>query len=141
MTLYKPYLAHYGILGMKWGVRHDRKRSGSAKNRTSSASKSKTVEQQKEKDSHLTRAKKRRIIKNAKQYKKALNEFNAMADKALRNKDVKPGMVLMSKTGTSIQVTETGVKWLKANKKVANMPIDELMEAIYYLKYKDFPYV
>ena len=47
MALYQPYLAHYGVLGMKWGVRHDRKRSGSAKNRTSSASKSKTVEQQK----------------------------------------------------------------------------------------------
>lgn len=55
MTLYNSYLMHYGILGMKWGLRHDRKRSGSSKKRTSSASKSKTVEQQKEKDSHLTR--------------------------------------------------------------------------------------
>ena len=52
MTLYKPYIEHHGILGMKWGVRHDRKRSRSAKKRASSASKSKTVEQQKEKDSH-----------------------------------------------------------------------------------------
>lgn len=55
MTLYKPYLAHYGILGMKWGVRHDRKRSGSAKKRASSASKSKTVEQQKEKVRNKTK--------------------------------------------------------------------------------------
>lgn len=47
MDFYPNYLQHYGVLGMKWGVRHDRKRSGSAKKRASSASKSKTVEQQK----------------------------------------------------------------------------------------------
>ena len=141
MTLYKPYLAHYGVLGMKWGVRHDRKRSGSAKKRTSSASKSKAIEQQKEDELRPpTRAQKRRIIKNAKLYKKAVNEFNAMADEAFRNK-AKPGTVITSKTGTSIEVTESGVKWLKGNKKLANMPIDELMNAIYYLDYKEFPYV
>lgn len=27
MTLYKPYLAHFGVLGMKWGVLHDKKRT------------------------------------------------------------------------------------------------------------------
>lgn len=27
MTLYKPYLAHFGVLGMKWGVLHDKKRN------------------------------------------------------------------------------------------------------------------
>lgn len=47
MDFYPNYLQHYGVLGMKWGVRHDRKHSGSAKKRASSASKSKTVEQQK----------------------------------------------------------------------------------------------
>lgn len=61
MDFYPNYLQHYGVLGMKWGVRHDRKRSGYAKKRTSSASKSKTVEQQKEKDSHLTRAQKEKL--------------------------------------------------------------------------------
>ena len=140
MTLYKPYLAHYGVLGMKWGVRHDRKRYGSAKKRAYTVSISKTVEQKKEKDRHLTRAQKRRIIKNAKLYKKSLNEFNAMADEAVRNK-AKPGTVITSKTGTSIEVTEAGVNWLKGNKKLTDTPVEELLDAIYYLKYKDFPHV
>lgn len=140
MDFYPNYLQHYGVLGMKWGIRHDRKRSGSAKKRASSASKSKTVEQQKEKDSHLTRAQKRRIIKNAKRYKKALNEFYSMANKAVRNK-AKPGTVITSKTGTSIEVTEAGVDWLKGNKKLTDMPVEELMDAIYYFQYKDFPQV
>lgn len=47
MSLNGYELYHHGIKGMKWGVRHDRKRSGSAKKRTSSISKSKTVEQKK----------------------------------------------------------------------------------------------
>ena len=28
---YQPYLMHYGVLGMKWGVRHDKRKSSYAK--------------------------------------------------------------------------------------------------------------
>ena len=44
VVLYSDELMHYGVLGMKWGVRHDRKKSVGSKN--TAKSKSKTVDDQ-----------------------------------------------------------------------------------------------
>lgn len=53
-------LMHYGVKGMKWGVRKDRKTSGSTK-----SSKKKTVEAKKTSDSDFER-----LVKKGKQFAK-----------------------------------------------------------------------
>lgn len=78
------------------------------------------------------------IKRNVRTYNKSVNEFNKMA-LAAKKQNVKSGTIISSKTGTKIKVTDTGAEWLSGNKKVQQMPVDELMDVMYYKRYKQIP--
>ncbi len=78
------------------------------------------------------------IKRNVRNYNKSANEFNKMA-LAAKKQNVKSGTIISSKTGTKIKVTDAGAEWLSGNKKVQQMSVDELMDVMYYKRYKQIP--
>lgn len=58
---------------------------------------------------------------------------------AAKQQRVKSGTVLSSKTGTKIKVTDAGAEWLSGNKQIQQMSIDDIMDVMYYKKYKKIP--
>ncbi len=78
------------------------------------------------------------IKRNAKAYSKSVNEFKKMSTVA-KKQNLAPGTIVSSKTGTKIKVTDAGAEWLSGNKKVQQMSIDDIMDAMYYNTYKKIP--
>lgn len=56
-----------------------------------------------------------------------------------KNRNIKPGTVISSKTGTKIKVTDAGAEWLSGNKKIQQMSVDDILDVMYYNTYKQIP--
>ena len=80
-----------------------------------------------------------RVKRNARTYAKSVNEFKKMAADAEKH-GLLPGTVVTNdKTGTKLRVTDTGYDWVSGNKKLQQMSMDDLMDAMYYNTYKEIP--
>lgn len=79
-----------------------------------------------------------RIKRNEKIYDKSVNEFRKMIVDAKKH-NLQPGTIVSSKTGTKLEVTNAGYKWLSGNKQLQQMPIDDLMAVIHYKNYNEIP--
>ncbi len=114
MTFYQypDYMYHHGVKGMKWGVRRAERKQA--------------------------RQQTRKIKRDIRTYDKGVKEFNKIARSAQR-RGVKPGTVITSRTGTKVGITKTGAQWISGNKKLQQMPVEDLMDAMYYKKFKQLP--
>lgn len=82
----------------------------------------------------------KRTKKNAKNYQKEVAAVKAAYRKA-RRKGIKPGTVVKGKHQVEIMMEKDGgASWSKSGKYLRDMTPDELIDAVYYLEFKEIPY-
>lgn len=101
MNYTEDYLAHYGVLGMKWGVRHDPQRAYSK-------SKKKIEKYQKKIDKHTAKAQKH-MGKAAAKSSRFFFRDDAGAGREMRKS--------RRHTGKAIAYSQKGSKWIKRMQK------------------------
>lgn len=115
------YLYHYGIKGMKWGVRKDRVKSGSRRNRKDSWSEdARTVnELKKKKKNQLSNAEMRKVNERL-QLEQNYNRLNPNT--------VQKGMKVVAATaaamGTAMNLYNNSDKIISLGKKVSDRLVD-----------------
>ncbi len=113
----EPYLMHYGVKGMKWGVRRYQNADGTL---TAKGKK-------RERKDRLRRAK-----KYSKYYKQDRSDFLALVEEAKKHQ-LPVGTVLTNKkSGVALQVDNDGYRWLHGSKKTSRIHGRDYLDAVEY---------
>lgn len=108
-----PYLQHYGVLGMKWGVRHDKKPSGK---RDVSKGVGLTESEQKAFDESIAAHEKHREVANAVGKKMNDKTFQRQDLKDLKKASVKDLYAIEKYAKKTGQMSKDGKAYIRARK-------------------------
>lgn len=106
-----PSLQHYGVLGMRWGVRHDRQRAYRRASKKRDRLNAKAAKKQEKADAAMSKA------------RKAPHGATTVGRTIWENKHLKAG----KKQYTADKATKKADKWMKAmEQEFAGIPMSEL---------------